>query len=136
MRPGRERESLNTKQKKKYEPNREAAVIILWWIQTQHLQIIREVSIPSYLFLCWETTGRTYMAVHFQMSGLISLCANQHGAFLPLLLFPYLLPTSLSTLRKHQWPVCNNQSFFTSISNILHWQEFSINYTTGSYLLL
>lgn len=106
---------------------------------TQYLPVIREVW--GYLFLCGETTGRTYMAVHFQMSGLISLCANQHWAFLLFLLslflpFPLLPPTSLSTLRKHQWPVCNNQSFFTSISNILHWKEFSMNYTAGSYLLL
>lgn len=53
---------------------------------------------PTVLFLCLETTGWTYMAVHFQMSGLISLCANRLRAFLLFLLpFPLVFPTSLST---------------------------------------
>lgn len=50
--------------------------------QTQHLQINSGFPILSCLFLCCETTGWTYMAVHFQMSDLISLRANQHRGFL------------------------------------------------------
>lgn len=48
--------------------------------QTQHLQI--NCVFPIRVSSCRETTGWTNMAVHFQMSDLISLRANQHRGFL------------------------------------------------------
>lgn len=65
----------------------ERQLLSLYSRYKQQLPAIREVW--GYLFLCVEKTGRTYMAVHFQMSGLISLCANQHTSHSSMSCFYY-----------------------------------------------